>query len=167
VSSDEVGTVIKAFNDMLDQVNAALERERDANRLKDEFLATLSHELRTPLNAVLGWARILRSSPVQPATQQRALESIERNAQAQGRLIEDLLEISRIVTGKLRLHVVPVDLAAVARCLDRDRAAGSGGETDTSRDRHQDPSRRDERRPRPSAAGRLEPALERREVHAV
>ena len=113
LSGDEVGTVVHAFNDMLDQVDKALERERDANRLKDEFLATLSHELRTPLNAVLGWTRILRSTRVEPATQVRALESIERNASAQARLIEDLLEVSRIVTGKLRLHVVAVDLAAV------------------------------------------------------
>ena len=113
LSGDEVGTVVVAFNDMLDQVDAALERERNANRLKDEFLATLSHELRTPLNAVLGWARILRSTRVEPATQARALESIERNATAQAHLIEDLLEISRIVTGKLRLRVVPVDLAAI------------------------------------------------------
>jgi signal transduction histidine kinase/ActR/RegA family two-component response regulator len=113
ISSDEVGTVVDAFNTMLDQVGAALERERNANRLKDEFLATLSHELRTPLNAVLGWARILRSSRVEPATQERALDSIERNARAQARLIEDLLEVSRIITGKLRLHVVTVDLAAI------------------------------------------------------
>src|SRR5690606_34383329 len=84
---------------------AALERERDANRLKDEFLATLSHELRTPLNAVLGWTRLLQSAPVEPAVRARALESIERNAHAQTRLIEDLLEISRIVTGKLRIQV--------------------------------------------------------------
>ena len=141
LSSDEVGVVVHAFNDMLDRIrerttelsrtNADLEREveerkrmeaertillareRDANRLKDEFLATLSHELRTPLNAVLGWTRVLRSAAVAPETQGRALESIERNARAQARLIEDLLEVSRIVTGKLRLQVRPVDLAAI------------------------------------------------------
>jgi signal transduction histidine kinase/CheY-like chemotaxis protein len=141
VSNDEVGVVVNAFNDMLDRIDqrttslsrantdlereveerrkveeertAALERERDANRLKDEFLATLSHELRTPLNAVLGWARLLRSARVEPATEARALESIERNARAQARLIEDLLEISRIVTGKLRLQVRECDLAAI------------------------------------------------------
>jgi signal transduction histidine kinase/CheY-like chemotaxis protein len=140
-SNDEVGVVVRAFNDMLDRVGqrtvelskanaelqreieerrrvegertAALERERDANRLKDEFLATLSHELRTPLNAVLGWTRVLRAARVEPPTQERALESIERNARAQSRLIEDLLEISRIVTGKLRLQVQEVDLAAI------------------------------------------------------
>ena len=140
-SRDEIGVVVAAFNDMLDRIaertadlsrantdlqreveerrraeeerTAALERERDANRLKDEFLATLSHELRTPLNAVLGWTRVLRSTQAEAATQQRALESIERNARAQARLIEDLLEVSRIVTGKLRLQVRETDLAAI------------------------------------------------------
>src|SRR5687767_14635798 len=140
-SRDETGVVVGAFNDMLDRIaartaelskanvelereveerrriegerTAALERERDANRLKDEFLATLSHELRTPLNAVLGWTRVLRSAQVEPSIQQRALESIERNARAQARLIEDLLEISRIVTGKLRLQLRETDLAAI------------------------------------------------------
>jgi signal transduction histidine kinase/ActR/RegA family two-component response regulator len=140
-SNDEVGVVVHAFNNMLDRIaertaelsranaelesevlerrrveeerTAALARERDANRLKDEFLATLSHELRTPLNAVLGWARVLRTAHVEPSTQARALESIERNARMQARLIEDLLEVSRIVTGKLRIQVRPVDLAAI------------------------------------------------------
>jgi signal transduction histidine kinase len=90
-----------------------LVREQQANRLKDEFLATVSHELRTPLNAVLGWARVLRSANIDPALQSRALESIERNAQSQARLIEDILEVSRIVTGKLRLKVKALDLAHV------------------------------------------------------
>jgi signal transduction histidine kinase len=90
-----------------------LVREQQANRLKDEFLATVSHELRTPLNAVLGWTRVLRSATVSPTLQERALESIERNAMAQARLIEDILEVSRIVTGKLRLRVRPLDLAHV------------------------------------------------------
>jgi signal transduction histidine kinase/ActR/RegA family two-component response regulator len=140
-SRDEVGVVIRAFNEMLERIGerdaelsranadleveieerrrveeertAALARERDANRLKDEFLATLSHELRTPLNAVLGWTRVLRAAHVEPATETRALESIERNARVQARLIEDLLEVSRIVSGKLRIHVRPVDLAGI------------------------------------------------------
>jgi len=73
----------------------------------------LSHELRTPLNAVLGWTRVLRSAQVEASTSQRALESIERNARMQVRLIEDLLEISRIVTGKLRLQLRDTDLAAI------------------------------------------------------
>jgi signal transduction histidine kinase len=90
-----------------------LVREQQANRLKDEFLATVSHELRTPLNAVLGWARVLRSAAVGPHLHERALEAIERNALAQARLIEDILEVSRIVTGKLRLKVKRLDLAQV------------------------------------------------------
>ena len=141
VAQDEIGTVVRSFNEMLNRISertaelskanadlvrevderkrverdrvAALEREREANRLKDEFLATLSHELRTPMNAVLGWARVLRSTGADLPTQERGLESIERNARAQARLIEDLLEISRIVTGKLRLQIREVDLAAI------------------------------------------------------
>lgn len=140
-SNDEVGVVMHAFNDMVDRITerstalsranedlqreieerkrieaertALLARERDANRLKDEFLATLSHELRTPLNAVLGWTRVLRGRGIGADAQTRALESIERNARAQARLVEDLLEVSRIVTGKLRLDVRPCDLAAI------------------------------------------------------
>jgi signal transduction histidine kinase len=85
----------------------------EANRSKDEFLATMSHELRTPLNAMLGWARMLRTSRLDPATTARGLETIERNAEAQAQLVEDLLDISRIVTGKLHLDIQPVDLARV------------------------------------------------------
>jgi CheY-like chemotaxis protein/two-component sensor histidine kinase len=81
-----------------------------ANRAKDEFLATVSHELRTPLNAILGWARLLRGGTLSPAKQQRAIETIERNAAAQARLVDDVLDISRIITGKLQLRVAPVDL---------------------------------------------------------
>ena len=84
-----------------------------ANRTKDEFLATMSHELRTPMTAILGWAQLLRSHTLGEADFERALEIVERNAQAQQKLIEDLLDISRIITGKLRLDVRPVDLASV------------------------------------------------------
>ena len=90
-----------------------LARERELNRLKDEFLATLSHELRTPMNAVLGWLQMLRSGAVEPARVPHALEVVERNAAVQHRLIEDLLDISRIVTGKLRLDIQDVDLRDV------------------------------------------------------
>jgi signal transduction histidine kinase/ActR/RegA family two-component response regulator len=85
------------------QVNAA-------NRAKDEFLATLSHELRTPLNAVLGWARMLRAGTISPVKMPRAFEVIERNATAQLDLVEDLLDVSRIITGKFRLNVDAVEL---------------------------------------------------------
>lgn len=92
---------------------ARAEAER-VGRLKDEFLATLSHELRTPLNAVLGWATILRSDAnVTPDTVKQGLEIIERNARAQGQLIEELLDMSRIINGKLRLDVEAVDLQVV------------------------------------------------------
>ena len=83
-----------------------------ANRIKDEFLAVLSHELRTPLSPILGWARMLRSSKLDAATTDRALETIERNAQLQTQLIEDLLDVSRILQGKMTLSARPVDLAS-------------------------------------------------------
>lgn len=81
----------------------------ELSRLKDEFLATMSHELRTPLNAIFGWITLLRTRRLDEATQERALETIERNARAQKRLIEDLLDVSRIVTGKVALELVAVD----------------------------------------------------------
>jgi signal transduction histidine kinase/CheY-like chemotaxis protein len=112
-SNDEVGFVVRSFNDMLDRVQERNEELSQANRLKDEFLATLSHELRTPLNAILGWIRIVRATELPPQTRARALESIERNAALQARLIEDLLEVSRIVTGKLHLQPRHTDLAAI------------------------------------------------------
>jgi signal transduction histidine kinase len=79
------------------------------SRLKDEFLATMSHELRTPLNAIFGWVTLLRTRRLDEATQERALETIERNARGQKRLIEDLLDVSRIVSGKVALEIMPVD----------------------------------------------------------
>jgi signal transduction histidine kinase/ActR/RegA family two-component response regulator len=112
-SHDEVGVVVRAFNEMLDRIAEAINRERDANRVKDEFLATLSHELRTPLNAVLGWARMLRSGGLNPAAHAQALETIERNARSQARLIEDLLDMSGIVSGQPRMRVREADLAAI------------------------------------------------------
>ncbi|HEY8077665.1 MAG TPA: ATP-binding protein, partial [Labilithrix sp.] len=84
-----------------------------ANRTKDEFLATVSHELRTPLNAILGWVRMLRMGSLAPEKRERALETIERNANNQTQLIEDLLDVSRIISGKLRLDVGSVDLPSV------------------------------------------------------
>ena len=91
----------------------AYSEARAANRAKDEFLATLSHELRTPINAIMGWGQILQSGLTDPARTAHALDAIVRNAAAQARLIEDLLDLSRIISGKLRLDVELVDLAAV------------------------------------------------------
>jgi signal transduction histidine kinase/CheY-like chemotaxis protein len=90
-------------------------RAHQANRMKDEFLATLSHELRTPLTAILGWSRMLRTGQLDPGRIERAFDAIERNTLAQAQLVEDLLDISRVVTGKLRLEVRPVDLVQVVR----------------------------------------------------
>ncbi len=95
-----------------------------ANRLKDEFLATLSHELRTPLNAVIGWSRMLNSGRLDPESSNHALEVIERNAWAQKQIIEDILNVSRVITGKLQLNLGPVDLVAVVdAALDAMRPA--------------------------------------------
>jgi PAS domain S-box-containing protein len=92
--------------------NAKLyQQAQEANRVKDEFLAVLSHELRSPLNAILGWAKLLRSRKFNEATTACALETIERNAKLQTQLIEDLLDISRILQGKFSLNVYPVNLA--------------------------------------------------------
>jgi PAS domain S-box-containing protein len=94
--------------------NAALYvTAQEANRLKDEFLATLSHELRTPLNSILGYSRMVRGGLVTGDKQPRALETIERNATALTRIVEDVLDISRIVSGKLRLRVQQVDLRVI------------------------------------------------------
>ncbi|HYE66373.1 MAG TPA: ATP-binding protein, partial [Pyrinomonadaceae bacterium] len=94
--------------------HARLYREAQrANRIKDDFLATLSHELRTPMTAVLGWTQLLISGQLDEATTLRAIETIHRNARAQSQIIEDILDVSRIITGKLRLNVRPVKLASV------------------------------------------------------
>jgi PAS domain S-box-containing protein len=95
----------------------AAERARreaeEASRLKDEFLATLSHELRTPLTSILGWSKLLRAGGLEPEFAARGLEAVERNAVAQTRLIGDLLDVSRIITGKLRLEPQPVELSRI------------------------------------------------------
>lgn len=96
----------------------------EASAVKDRFLATVSHELRTPLSSILGWARMLRSGGLPEGKRAHGLEAIERNARAQARLVDDLLDISRIASGKLRLEVAPVDLRAVVEAaLDTVRPA--------------------------------------------
>lgn len=92
---------------------AARAEAEKASRLKDEFLATLSHELRTPLNAVIGWSRMLGSGRLDRESSKHALEVIERNAWAQRQIIEDILDVSRVITGKLQLNLSPVDLVTV------------------------------------------------------
>ena len=98
---------------LLDSERAARAAAEHASRMKDEFLATLSHELRTPLGAILGWSHMLRTKSVGPDELRKGLETIERNARMQTQLIEDLLDMSRITSGKVRLDVQPVQPASV------------------------------------------------------
>jgi signal transduction histidine kinase/DNA-binding response OmpR family regulator len=105
--------------------NTIYSNERHANRLKDEFLATLSHELRTPLNAIVGWTQLLRMGQ-DPQETQHGLEVIERNVKAQTKLIEDLLDVSRIATGKLRLSARPMAVQPIVEAaIDAVRVAAS------------------------------------------
>ena len=114
---EDVSERVATEREMRRQIEAA-ETARsvaeEAVRVKDEFLATLSHEIRTPLNAVLGWTKILLGRQVDPAMLTRALQVIDRNAVAQTRLIDDMLDMARIMSGKLRLEMQPVDLATIA-----------------------------------------------------
>jgi PAS domain S-box-containing protein len=105
-AQDERERLLRAAQEARDEAEAA-------NHMKDQFLATLSHELRTPLNAIVGWTRILRSSKIEEDDRKKGLEVIDRNARAQARLIDDLLDISRIISGKLTLDVQQVDLHEV------------------------------------------------------
>ncbi|HYE88540.1 MAG TPA: ATP-binding protein [Vicinamibacterales bacterium] len=143
-SQDEIGVLVQAFNRMLDEIQAAereraalLEREQQANRLKDEFLATLSHELRTPLNAIVGWVHLLRRGQLPAEEVTHALERIDRNAHAQARLVQDLLDVSRITTGKLMLDIREMDLTVVAaNALDACRPAADARQVNLVCDCH-------------------------------
>jgi PAS domain S-box-containing protein len=111
---------------LLESERAARSEAERASYMKDEFLATLSHELRTPLNAVLGWATALRAGHFPTEELEQGLETIERNARVQAQIIEDLLDMSRIISGKVRLDVQRVDLpAVVAAAIDTVRASAS------------------------------------------
>jgi len=123
---DSSGRILRWFgvNSDIHEQREAGRRADAASRAKDEFLATASHELRTPLNAILGWARMLRSGQLEASAYARGLETIERNAKVQVRLIEDILDGSRIITGKLHLEIRPLDLTALVRAaLDAVRPA--------------------------------------------
>jgi signal transduction histidine kinase/integral membrane sensor domain MASE1 len=134
---NQVGQFIARTRDLAARMEAERDREQllireatargeaeTANRAKDQFLATLSHELRTPLNAIVGWSRMLRDGTLDPATTRRALEVIDRNAQLQAQLVADILDVSGIITGKLRLEVSEVDLgSSIAAALDAVRPA--------------------------------------------
>ena len=116
---DCVESILNITRDITEskQAEQALRQQKEeleqANQVKDEFLAVLSHELRSPLNAILGWSKILRTRKLDTKTEDRALETIERNAKLQTQLIEDLLDVSRIIRGKLTLHPQPTSLIPV------------------------------------------------------
>jgi PAS domain S-box-containing protein len=119
--------------------NARLYREaQDASRAKDEFLAVLSHELRTPLTPVLGWVRMLRAGTLKPEAADRALETVERNTRLQVQLVEDLLDVSRIVTGKLHLDIRPVALGDVLDAA-ADTVTAAAAQKSITLTRHVDP----------------------------
>jgi PAS domain S-box-containing protein len=110
--------------ELFERERAARADAEKANRLKDEFLATLSHELRTPLNAVIGWSRMLKSGRLDEESAVHAVQVIERNAWSQKQIIEDILDVSRVITGKLQLNLGPVDLVSVVdAALDAVRPA--------------------------------------------
>ncbi|MEH2381526.1 MAG: PAS domain S-box protein [Nostoc sp.] len=122
-TSDQVAVALERA-----QLMASLQQQKEqlvqANRIKDEFLAVLSHELRTPLNPILGWSKLLQTKKYDEATTTRALETIERNAKLQTQLIEDLLDVSRILQGKLSLNIAPVNLeSAIAAAIETVRLA--------------------------------------------
>jgi signal transduction histidine kinase len=121
LSDDEIGEFADVFNQMLEQIQkqdldlqASRQEALRASRLKDEFLATLSHELRAPMAPIVGWAQVLKLGVPDPARIAQGAEVIERNARAQNKIIEDLLDMSRIVSGKIKLDVHNLDLADVA-----------------------------------------------------
>lgn len=117
--------------ELLERESQAREEAEEASRLKEEFLATVSHELRTPLNAVVGWSRLVRSGQLDKDGMAHALEVIERNASAQRQIIEDLLDVSRIVTGRLRINTQRVDLLLVIHAaIDAVRPAAEAKEID-------------------------------------
>jgi protein-histidine pros-kinase len=122
LETEEGPLVASAIRDITERKTAEAERARllqeraahvETNRVKDEFLATLSHELRTPLNAILGWTAMLLDSSLEPERVNHAVATIHRNARAQTQLIEDLLDVSRVITGKMRIDLASVDLATV------------------------------------------------------
>jgi signal transduction histidine kinase/CheY-like chemotaxis protein len=109
----ELQAQIEARSQLLASEKAAREEAERANRLKDDFLATVSHELRSPLTAMLGWANMLLTRELDEETRTKAIETINRNAQAQHQLISDLLDVSRIISGKLRLNIQMIELGPI------------------------------------------------------
>lgn len=112
-NAEELAVIDAERRELLDSERTARSQAEHANKLKDEFLATLSHELRTPLNAILGWSQLMKRLGKNGPEVSKGLDTIERNARLQAQLIDDLLDLSRIISGKLRLHFATVDLNSV------------------------------------------------------
>ncbi len=117
----------KQRTELLERERIARTEAEEANRLKDEFLATLSHELRSPLNAIVAWSHILCEPGLDPATASRAVQAIDRNARAQAQLVADILDVSRIVTGKFQMSLGPVRLSDVIESAADSGAARRAG----------------------------------------
>jgi signal transduction histidine kinase/CheY-like chemotaxis protein len=142
-----VASEAKARADVEDDLRARLAREEEArakaeeaSRARDEFLATLSHELRTPLTAIMGWAHLLRTGSLDEASRARALETIERNAHVEAQLTADILDVARIITGKLRVQLQRVDAAkVVAAAVDTVRQDADARRVSIDLTVHEDP----------------------------
>jgi signal transduction histidine kinase/ActR/RegA family two-component response regulator len=138
----ELQAEVDARTQALAREKAAREEAEEANHLKDEFLATVSHELRTPLTAILGWSNMLLTGRLGDEARDRALETIHRNAQSQNQLISDLLDVSRIISGKLRLDLRTVNIPKVIEAAveaTRPAAEGKGISLSTALDPHAGP----------------------------
>ena len=138
----ELRDVLMALEAAREDAERARDQAERANRLKDEFLATLSHELRTPLNAILGWVTLLRDQRVPSARVPDALEIVARTAQSQAQLISDVLDVSRVITGRLRLHLQPIVVSRIVRdAMDTIRPAADAKEIELALHVEGDPPR--------------------------
>ncbi len=170
--------VIVVFHDVSERRRAEQEREQllireqvargeaeAANRLKDEFLATVSHELRTPLNAILGWASLFNRGTLEEGMVRNALAVIERNARAQAQIIDDILDVSRIITGKLRINPQPLDLAPIIQTAIEALRPAAAAKLITVTHLARSKCRPGRRRPRPHAADNMESFIECHQVY--
>ena len=131
LAREQLENQILALGRLITSEQLARTEAETANRMKDEFLSTVSHELRTPLNAIIGWAHMLRRGQLDIETKTRAFETIERNAKSQAQLIEDILDVSRMISGKLRLQMTPVNLVSVINtAVDAVQLAASSKDID-------------------------------------
>ena len=165
---DELHLALDERAAAVERADAARRVAEEASQLKDEFLATASHELRTPLNAIVGWVHVLQTGALNDDEQrQQAVNAIDRNAKIQTRLIEDLLDVSRMIQGRVSLTVAPVDLRAIVdAAVETIRPAAAAKEIAVDVEGADDAAAGDRRRAS-SAAGGVEPAGERGEVHAA